>query len=272
MDRTDRYKMAEATRRIIAAGGYTAPSGEYRDLMPMMREAKRYSDAPNMAELATLPARVKYTPCFTQFRVSPESTLDAARRINDETGHEALCLVFASAKNPGGGWLTGASGQEEHIARRTTLDAVYQRYLDLYQDQKRNKAPYYSDVLFIARGVPVIRDDDGGLLERPFKASFVVSPAVNMTCVHNPRQAAQAKQIMQHRAERILALAADRGYRHIVLGAWGCGVFQNAPRDVARYFATHLREKGTFTNAFESVTYAMGAADTPTYEAFTRYT
>ena len=41
--------------------------------------------------------------------VTYESTLQAARRL----GPGAACLVFASAKNPGGGFLGGATAQED---------------------------------------------------------------------------------------------------------------------------------------------------------------
>src|SRR5262249_37811637 len=51
--------------------------------------------------------------------VTTQSTLTAARRLGDGTA----ALVFASARNPGGGFRTGARAQEEDIARASALHA-----------------------------------------------------------------------------------------------------------------------------------------------------
>jgi uncharacterized protein (TIGR02452 family) len=40
----------------------------------------------------------------------------------------------------------------------------------------------------------------------------------------------------------------------LILGAWGCGVFQNDPRQVARVFADHLAVCGA---AFERIVFAI---------------
>lgn len=48
------------------------------------------------------------------------------------------------------------------------------------------------------------------------------------------------KATLTHRAGTILAVAKNQGHRHLVLGAWGCGVFGNHPGHVADAFATWL--------------------------------
>ena len=49
--------------------------------------------------------------------MTPETTLAAARRL----GGDVACLVFASAKNPGGGFRNDAQAQEESLARASAL-------------------------------------------------------------------------------------------------------------------------------------------------------
>jgi len=39
----------------------------------------------------------------------------------------------------------------------------------------------------------------------------------------------------------VLRVMAAQGHRTAVLGAWGCGVFRNDPREVATAFAEWLR-------------------------------
>lgn len=53
--------------------------------------------------------------------VTNESTLEATRRL----GGDVAGLVFASARNPGGGFLNGAQAQEESVARASALYRSY---------------------------------------------------------------------------------------------------------------------------------------------------
>jgi uncharacterized protein (TIGR02452 family) len=42
-----------------------------------------------------------------------------------------------------------------------------------------------------------------------------------------------------------------------ILGAWGCGVFQNNPTDVAHCWLTHLNENELFKNRFSQIAFAV---------------
>ena len=55
---------------------------------------------------------------------------------------------------------------------------------------------------------------------------------------------------MANRIASVLAVAAYAGYQHLVLGAWGCGVFHNDPEQIAELFGELLLNKGTFANRF----------------------
>ncbi|MEW2042782.1 TIGR02452 family protein, partial [Streptomyces sp. NPDC005534] len=71
------------------------------------------------------------------------------------------------------------------------------------------------------------------------------------------------------RAERVLETAAAHGYRRLVLGAWGCGVFQNDPAEVAGAFHG-LLVRGRFDGHFEHVVFGVldRTADRTTHRAF----
>jgi uncharacterized protein (TIGR02452 family) len=50
--------------------------------------------------------------------------------------------------------------------------------------------------------------------------------------------------------------AGDQGHRSLLLGAWGCGVFQNDPAMVADAFGQWL-ESPRFQGCFDRVTFAI---------------
>ncbi len=47
---------------------------------------------------------------------------------------------------------------------------------------------------------------------------------------------------MRRRMKLALGIFAERGAKHLVLGAYGCGVFRNDPRDIAAWWRELLAE------------------------------
>ena len=60
---------------------------------------------------------------------------------------------------------------------------------------------------------------------------------------------------MQQRIRRVLAISRAYGNQVLVLGAWGCGAFENDPSRTARDFRTAL--EGEFEGAFSDVVFAI---------------
>ncbi|MER5457622.1 TIGR02452 family protein [Micromonospora sp. NPDC002389] len=203
-------------------------------------------------------------PGAGRVEVTHESTLQAASRL----GSGAACLVFASAKNPGGGFLGGAKAQEESIARSSALYPCLLAAPDFYAFHRAQRDLRYSDRVIHSPGVPVFRDDKGNLLDRPYLTSFLTAAAPNLGAVlrNQPEHAASVPAVLGRRARRVLEVAAAHGYRTVVLGAWGCGVFRNDPAVVADAFADALR----VVDRFDRVVFAIhdGLPGTPVYRAF----
>ncbi len=108
--------LGEQTREIVKAGEYRAPSGRTISIDEAVSRAAAGSiDVPPEEALP----REARGPHATRFSVSDETTLAAARRLP-----APLALNFASAKNPGGGWLGGAQAQEESLARQSAMVAT----------------------------------------------------------------------------------------------------------------------------------------------------
>ncbi|MEV6238167.1 TIGR02452 family protein [Lentzea sp. NPDC051838] len=191
--------------------------------------------------------------------VTNESTLDATRRL----GGDVAALVFASARNPGGGFLNGAQAQEESVARSSALYPCLLAAGDFYRHHRAHEDLTYSDRVIYSPRVPVFRDDKGNLLPEPYPVSFLTAAAPNRSAIARtqPEREAGIPAALRQRATRVLQIAAAHGHRRLVLGAWGCGVFGNEPRVVAETFREVLGENRFFDHVVFAVlgTSAVGA-------------
>lgn len=196
----------------------------------------------------------------TAFDVRNETTLTAARRLVTERGlGNVLLLNFASAKNPGGGFLGGSQAQEESLARSSALYASLLTQPEYYETNRGCRTALYTDHMIVSPDVPVFREDNGQLLAKPYAVGMLTAPAVNAGAV-NDNEPANVEKIlptMASRIEKVLAVALRHGFEHLVLGAWGCGVFRNDPKAIAKLFAGALLDDGKYARAFRGVTFAV---------------
>jgi len=169
------------------------------------------------------------------FRVecTNETTVASVFRLAQEGWHVAV-LNFASAINPGGGFLGGAEAQEESLARSSGLYPCLAQFKDSFYDLPINRGLYTHSMIYSPR-VPFFRGDDGNLLP-PCLASVITSPAVNFKRIRDPSVARETPKIMKERARRVFHLAAAEEVDVLILGAWGCGVFAGSPVQMAEIF------------------------------------
>lgn len=192
--------------------------------------------------------------------VTDETTFAAARRLVVEEGRSHVCcLNFASAKNPGGGFLGGAQAQEEALARASGLYASLISKRAMYDINRANNTCLYTDNMIYSPLVPVFRDDRDIFIDEPYKVSIITAPAANAGAVKNNERHRlhEIESVMLARIEKVLSVAVANKQTTIILGAWGCGVFRNNPAEIANWFAQHILENETFKNAFEKVVFAV---------------
>lgn len=195
----------------------------------------------------------------TSFFVENCTSMQAAEQfvLKGKTG----CLNFASAKNAGGGFMSGAQAQEECLTRASTLYPTLKQFQEDMYDYNRNRNTYlYSDRMIYSPAVSFFKDDDGGLLAKPYNMDIVTSPAVNIGAMHNNNRLDElslVEEVMMKRADKILGLFYKNGVNNLILGAWGCGVFRNDPKDVARYFGHFLKKGGKYNKCFDNVVFAV---------------
>jgi uncharacterized protein (TIGR02452 family) len=226
--------IAEAVARAVAGTVLYRP-GDYETLNPL----EAGGSAPALLE------------------VSAETTAEAARRLVESDGiARVAALNFASAKNPGGGFLGGAKAQEEDLARCSALYACQVTQRAYYAANRATASMLYTDHLIYSPDVPFFRDERHELLRAPFIVSVITSPAPNAGAALGRGEASRVRSTLERRAEQVLRVAAHHGHRVLVLGAWGCGVFRNEPHVVADVFA-QLLSNGALARAFTRVVFAI---------------
>ncbi|MBL7975121.1 MAG: TIGR02452 family protein, partial [Candidatus Kapabacteria bacterium] len=163
----------------------------------------------------------------------------------------------ASAKNPGGGFLNGANAQEESLCRASSLYASIVSQTEYYTANKECGTCLYTNHIIYSPDVVVFRNNFGELLEVPFGVSVITSPAVNAGVVQSrePHNISQIEPTMKTRIESVLAVAAQHKHTTLVLGAWGCGVFQNNPTTVALLFNESIQNE--FKGVFNKIVFAV---------------
>ncbi|MFI0371120.1 TIGR02452 family protein [Actinomadura sp. 1N219] len=275
MSRHPRRETAQETVRILERGHYVAPSGRTVPIGDGLARAVRGTVLYRPDELDELLQRLPATEpaaepgAQTRIEVTDETTLAAARRL---CGEEIVpfALNFASAKNPGGGFLNGAHAQEEGLARSSGLYTSLRSAREFYDFHRAQGDLLYSDHMIYSPDVPVFRNDAGTLLDDPYEVAFLTSPAPNRGAIRDAAKADRIRDVLRLRARKLLAVALANGHRRLVLGAWGCGVFRNDPQEVAEVFAELLRPGQEFADRFEHVVFAVWdtAVGGPRHAAF----
>ena len=262
--RSKRAQIAAETVQLVKNGWYMHPVAGRVDLSQSVSNAVRNTRhfAPEDFETlfserdAIVAKGSRSTPAHTI--VANMTTLAAARTLLAENSLPILALNFASAKNPGGGFLGGSQAQEESLARASAMYECINGVRDFYDTNRACEICLYTHHMIYSPAVPVFRDDNDELLPSPYQVSILTAPAVNRGALqaNEPSRLADIAPTMLERIDRLLAIAVVKGYRRLILGAWGCGVFRNDPAEVAAWFAEHLNGP-YYGRMFEIVMFAV---------------
>jgi uncharacterized protein (TIGR02452 family) len=272
MSRGSRAKIAEQTLAILEAGHYEC-RGQTVPLAAALADCVDRTRQFSPEELATLVATSSVSESVPgRIELRNETTLQAVADLYAAGERDVAALNFASARNPGGGFLGGSQAQEESLARSSALYPSLMRAWPYYEHHRLAKSLLYTDAAILSPECPVFRDDDGSLLPVPHPVHFITCAAPNAGAVRarQPEDASRVPEVLLRRAEGVLALAASQRYPVLVLGAWGCGVFQNDPRVVAGVFRELLLGARQWARRFSVIRLAVfdAAPQTSTFAAF----
>lgn len=195
--------------------------------------------------------------------------------LDPTTAARVAVLNMASERSPGGGWLKGASAQEEALCFRSTLAASLHRVL--YPIQQR-AGLYTRDVVVFrtsmtdghklmipatpASNLPVVsalsvagirRPDVKPVDEASGSAGHKGNAAKGPFVFADPA----ARELTKDKMRLCLRMAGARGHTMLVLGAIGCGAFRNPPEEVVRCWQEVLDEDEFAGGWFKEIWFAV---------------
>ncbi|MGN0559856.1 MAG: TIGR02452 family protein [Candidatus Fimenecus sp.] len=220
-----------------------------------------------------VPKRLSNTQSTAEISIMQDTTFHAARLFTSP-GKTVAVLNFASPLHPGGGVQNGAMAQEECLCRSSNLYACLSQPAlqnEYYQYHRAQNDVLFSDRLIYSKGVTVFKSDEDLpklLLREDWRQVDVITCA--MPDLHGGVQFSTdvLLPLYKRRIRAVLHAAYTVGAQRIVLGAFGCGAFCNAPELVAEAFRAVLLEDN-YAAAFDKVVFAIKPTeDTHNYTAF----
>jgi len=176
-------------------------------------------------------------PLTIRLRVA--DTLDAAAELHQDSksrnakSSRIAILNMASPLRPGGGFLNGATSQEESLCMRTTLHPSLKE--EFYRLPEIG-AIYTRDVL-------VFRNSDADAADLPKSERFfvdVITAAMHrMPETEEDEEGAKTyandkdRKTAEQKMRAVMRIAKSRGVKSLVLGAWGCGAYGNPVGEIA---------------------------------------
>ena len=157
-------------------------------------------------------------------------------------------LNMASYKRPGGGVYNGARAQEECLFRCSNLIQVVPTS---FYPLEVNEALYTKDAIFF-------KDKDYEYME-PVVCDVITIAAINLNenAKYDPVQnITDYRKITKDKIRLMISMASQNGVKNLIVGAWGCGVFNNDPTTMSQYFSEVLIGEG-YSVDFYNIVFAI---------------
>lgn len=203
-------------------------------------------------------------------------------------GQRVCVHNFASATTPGGGVVKGSSAQEECLCRCSTLYFCLNApdmWNGFYTPHRMEQNPIHNEDCIYTPEVLVMKTDTEMPVMLPPEKWYGVNvitcaapnlrekPSNKMNLMDGDKTIKisdkELLDIHEKRLTRILDIAWLEENEVVILGAFGCGAFDNNPEVVARAAKNVIPE---YINAFETIEFAVYCTprDESNYKTFER--
>lgn len=197
----------------------------------------------------------------SQILVMADTTFHCAQSLITSDKKVAV-LNFSNAYTPGGGVKQGAMAQEECLCRSSNLyESLVIPYFirHYYKWNQKNTGDMGSDLIIYTPDVTVFKTDDTypENMSQWFNVD-VISCAAPYYDAHKKNTVSMEKleEVFVSRITNIFEVAMANDVDVLVLGAFGCGAFNNPPQLVASVFHK-LLVKNRYAKYFEKIVFAI---------------
>lgn len=171
-------------------------------------------------------------------------------------------LNFASYKNAGGCFLGGSTAQEECLCHASYLYNVLKECKSYYayNDKHKNNALYTNRALYTAN-IRFFKN------QKSVCCDIITCAAPNYYAASKYRRVDKESNsvALKQRIKFVLDVAEYNNVDTLILGAFGCGVFGQDPREVATIFNKELE-----THNFNKIIFAIPSGHNDNYYWFNK--
>lgn len=163
---------------------------------------------------------------------------DSVSAIFNHHKGRVCVLNFASFKYPGGGFINGSKAQEECLCYESFLYNVLSKFDSSFYEKNRrdtNKSLYKNRTIY-SPNIRFFKEDNSCLADVLTCAAPNFSSALKYGISRQENSKA-----LKERIRFILDIASIKHVDTFILGAWGCGVFGQDPKEVASLLVEEVR-------------------------------
>lgn len=211
---------------------------------------------------------------------SAELVLDYIRDQREDMRHVGI-LNFASYTIAGGGFLNGCMAQEENLCHKSLLYPVLEKMNDQFYAWNRkdinnhiyhNRCLYTESIPFfvnVDETVEYLSEEDTDLVSLLYANVLTIAAPVNSEVLNKlcPGREKEVHEALKERIDLMFSSFMMTGNDILILGPFGCGIFNNDPYRVAKIMIDLLSTK--YDGVFKEIYFAIPHEDSFNYRAFT---